>query len=262
MPFARRTPGLCTRRSAPLASCILALTLWTAPDASARQEGPAPALGSEVRQAIELADSLSLAFEHATSAVAKSVVTVRSAVRVRSDRRADPFEGFGGSPFEGSPFEDFFGEDFFERFAPRGGEGFVRSGRGRREHRDHQGGPATGGRTWVVRRGDTFDGIARRLFGDASLAGEIARANPDVDPRRLRPGTTVRIPALRGRRVGGDGGVRPQGRVHRVRRGDRLQTIARRHYGSTSAWPRIYEANRDVLAHPDRLRPGMRLRIP
>jgi len=130
MSFARHTHGLCTRRSVSLASCVLALTLWTAPDASARQEGPAPALGSEVRQAIELADSLSLAFEHATSAVAKSVVTVRSAVRVRSDRRADPFEGFGGSPFEGSPFEDFFGEDFFERFAPRGGEGFVRRGQG------------------------------------------------------------------------------------------------------------------------------------
>jgi uncharacterized protein YidB (DUF937 family)/LysM repeat protein len=44
--------------------------------------------------------------------------------------------------------------------------------------------------------------------------------------------------------------------------GDTLSRIARRHYGDASQWPRIFEANRDVLKDPDRIYPGQVLRIP
>ncbi|MBA2243796.1 MAG: D-alanyl-D-alanine carboxypeptidase/D-alanyl-D-alanine-endopeptidase [Gemmatimonadetes bacterium] len=50
---------------------------------------------------------------------------------------------------------------------------------------------ATGARSYRVRQGDTLDGIARR-HGISLQA--LQQANPGVDPRRIRPGQTLRIP--------------------------------------------------------------------
>lgn len=49
-----------------------------------------------------------------------------------------------------------------------------------------------------------------------------------------------------------------------VKRGDSLSSIAARRaiYGKASKWRRIFEANRDILSSPDKLRPGMALKIP
>lgn len=47
-----------------------------------------------------------------------------------------------------------------------------------------------------------------------------------------------------------------------VQRGDTLGAIAQRHYGKASAFPKIFEANRPMLEHPDRIYPGQVLRIP
>ena len=52
------------------------------------------------------------------------------------------------------------------------------------------------------------------------------------------------------------------GASYTVVSGDTLSKIARRYYGNTSQWPRIFEANRDVLKDPDRIYPGQVLRIP
>lgn len=47
-----------------------------------------------------------------------------------------------------------------------------------------------------------------------------------------------------------------------VRPGDTLSGLAQRFLGSTRRYRELYEANRDVLSDPDRLRQGMVLRIP
>lgn len=44
--------------------------------------------------------------------------------------------------------------------------------------------------------------------------------------------------------------------------GDSLSKIAQRLYGHGDQWPRIYEANRDILKNPDRIYPGQKLTIP
>ena len=41
-----------------------------------------------------------------------------------------------------------------------------------------------------------------------------------------------------------------------------LTTMAREYYGGMEFWVYIYDANRDVLGHPDRISPGTRVRIP
>lgn len=47
-----------------------------------------------------------------------------------------------------------------------------------------------------------------------------------------------------------------------VVKGDTLGKIAKEHYGNAMKYPVIFEANRPMLEHPDRIYPGQVLRIP
>ena len=45
-------------------------------------------------------------------------------------------------------------------------------------------------------------------------------------------------------------------------KGDTLSAIAKRHYGDASQYPRIFEANREVIKDPDLIFVGQKIRIP
>ena len=47
-----------------------------------------------------------------------------------------------------------------------------------------------------------------------------------------------------------------------VGKDDTLQTIAKKFYNSYSKWPKIYEANKDKISDPNRIRSGVVLTIP
>lgn len=146
--------------------------------------------------------------------------------------------------------------------------------------------------TYTVQIGDdSFGAIARKTMGDARFAEQIARANPLVSPDRLVAGRTVlRIPEdplnIQGREVEF---TLPHSRVpqpwqqhaepvapppppgsrwptndqwHNVKAGESLSKIGARYYSSPNGYMKIYEANRDQLSSPDRLKAGMRLKIP
>ncbi len=49
---------------------------------------------------------------------------------------------------------------------------------------------------------------------------------------------------------------------HTVVRGDTLSAIAKKFYGNANAYPKIFEANKPMLSHPDKIYPGQVLRIP
>jgi len=51
-------------------------------------------------------------------------------------------------------------------------------------------------------------------------------------------------------------------RVHVVRPGESLWTIAAELIGDASLWPALYRANRDQIVDPHLLHPGQRLAIP
>jgi nucleoid-associated protein YgaU len=55
--------------------------------------------------------------------------------------------------------------------------------------------------------------------------------------------------------------VKP-GEVYTVQPGDTLSQIARRFYGEANAYQRIFEANRDQLSDPDRIKVGQQLKLP
>ena len=54
----------------------------------------------------------------------------------------------------------------------------------------------------------------------------------------------------------------PAGRTYKVQAGDTLSKIAKEVYGDASKYQRIFEANRDKLESPDKIRPGQELVIP
>lgn len=47
-----------------------------------------------------------------------------------------------------------------------------------------------------------------------------------------------------------------------VKKGDTLSQIAQDQYGDANRYPEIFDANRDILIDPDRIRPGQVLSIP
>jgi LysM repeat protein len=53
-----------------------------------------------------------------------------------------------------------------------------------------------------------------------------------------------------------------QNRTHKVAKGETLSHLAQRYYGKASEFQKIFNANRDQLNDPDKVREGMELKIP
>ncbi|MFN3596318.1 MAG: peptidoglycan-binding protein LysM [Rubricoccaceae bacterium] len=47
-----------------------------------------------------------------------------------------------------------------------------------------------------------------------------------------------------------------------IKSGDTLSKIAKEFYGDANAYDKIFEANREVIGHPDKIYPGQQIRIP
>lgn len=54
--------------------------------------------------------------------------------------------------------------------------------------------PASGGRSYTVRSGDTLSRIAQRELGSSRRWRELVELNPGLDPARLLAGTKIRVP--------------------------------------------------------------------
>lgn len=131
-------------------------------------------------------------------------------------------------------------------------------------------------RTYKVTEGDTsgFWGISKKVYGTSKHFGLIEKANPNVDPRRLRPGTMLRIPPKpvesattsmtqnRNTQQGGFSTNAAGQRVYTVSQDDTggLWGIAVKAYGKGHLNELIAEANPNVDSN--RLNPGDKLIIP
>jgi nucleoid-associated protein YgaU len=47
-----------------------------------------------------------------------------------------------------------------------------------------------------------------------------------------------------------------------IQKGNSLSAIAKRYYGNAKDYPRIFDANREVIKNPDLIYPGQKIRIP
>jgi len=117
---------------------------------------------------------------------------------------------------------------------------------------------------YTVKKNDSMWTIAKAWFGEGSKWNLIAKANPYVDPDRLKLGQVLQLPPK-------GAGPRPKPapvsrdtpNSYRVKDGDTLSSIAGKYYGDETKWRIIYEANRSVIGNdPGALELGVRLRIP
>src|SRR5262249_27749129 len=133
------------------------------------------------------------------------------------------------------------------------------------------------GRTHVVQPNETFTSIAAAVYGSSAYYPHLIRANPNIDPRKLRPGMTINIPAVTDVRA--DNTATPAGSPaapaapanasvdpksqYKVQSGDSLYTIAVKLYGKPDLRQKIYDLNKTAIG-PDmnRLKLGMVLNLP
>ena len=54
----------------------------------------------------------------------------------------------------------------------------------------------------------------------------------------------------------------PEAQYYTVKSGDNLSKISKQFYGDPNKYMKIFEANKPMLTHPDKIYPGQNLRIP
>lgn len=132
-------------------------------------------------------------------------------------------------------------------------------------------------RTHTVRSGETLTSICDQYYGDDRLYLKLAKFNGMPNPNALSIGDKLEVPDREQLDGGAPAATPALGtaeptappapreapvRTYTVRDGDVLSEIARRELGSAARWQELYDANRDVIADPDRLQVGVVLRIP
>ncbi|MEC7724173.1 MAG: LysM domain-containing protein [Planctomycetota bacterium] len=119
---------------------------------------------------------------------------------------------------------------------------------------------------YTVKRGDSLSLIAQKQCGTVKMKGKILALNPKIkDENDIREGQELILPV-------GDGagavGAKSANKVvasgayrdHKVRKGENMESIARKMLGSTARWKEIRKMNPNV--DPHRMRIGSTLKIP
>lgn len=83
-----------------------------------------------------------------------------------------------------------------------------------------------------------------------------------VDPTFSDLSADIDAPAAAAAAAASAGGASSSGRTYMVQPGDSLSKISRQFYGDANKYMKIFEANKDKLSDPDKVRAGMELVIP
>lgn len=104
------------------------------------------------------------------------------------------------------------------------------------------------------------EGVTSKFHdGTVTLAGTV----PDQATRErivLLAGNTVGVARVDDQLV--VAAPAPESVFYTVKSGDTLSKIAKAHLGDANKYPIIFDANRPMLEHPDKIYPGQVLRIP
>jgi len=109
-----------------------------------------------------------------------------------------------------------------------------------------------------------FDGSAQERDGKLYFTGNV---RTEAEKNELWSAIKT-IPEWRDEVVadikvtGGPAAAEPAARTYTVKSGDTLGAIARQHLGDANAYMKIFDANRDQLSDPDKIKPGQTLKIP
>ena len=139
-----------------------------------------------------------------------------------------------------------------------------------------------GQREHVVQRNETLSSISQMAYGSPNYYPAILRANPSLDPKRLKPGMTIILPPMSevkpdpqpaGATIAGNGASHQSGgdantaidskTEYRVQANDSLYRIAMKLYGKPDMVAKLYDTNKETIgADPAKLKLNMVLKLP
>jgi nucleoid-associated protein YgaU len=103
------------------------------------------------------------------------------------------------------------------------------------------------------------DKIDVKVEGDKAVLSGVAATQEALEKIILTVGNTLGIGKVESN-VSAPDAKEPV--FYTVKKGDTLSAIAKATLGNASKYPAIFEANKPMLKHPDKIYPGQVLRIP
>jgi nucleoid-associated protein YgaU len=128
---------------------------------------------------------------------------------------------------------------------------------------------------YVIKEGESFWTITKKLYGAGKYYASVVNANPDVAPKSVRAGQVIRVPIIEGAPLREEllataEELAPRSRrsriylardvLHVIRSGETLGDIAQTYYKSAIKWRHILVANPSL--DPKRLRAGKEITVP
>ena len=119
----------------------------------------------------------------------------------------------------------------------------------------------------IVKKGDTLALISKRFYGSTKEFERIVRANRNIRSHKtsLKIGQKIVVPYLNTKQSKSVNSVKSspkKTRVITVKKGDTLNVIAQRVYGSAKEYKRIIRANKNIRSSKTRLKLGQKVIVP
>ncbi|MEZ4742801.1 MAG: LysM peptidoglycan-binding domain-containing protein [Bdellovibrionota bacterium] len=121
---------------------------------------------------------------------------------------------------------------------------------------------------YIVRRGDTVSGVAKRVYGTYTEWQKISDASGLSNPNLIFPGDKLKVPLINDKArqfkdsyAYGETSTTGESISFTVREGDTLSSIAAQEFGDSSYWSEIFRTNRGKISDPNKIVVGQVLTI-
>ncbi len=121
--------------------------------------------------------------------------------------------------------------------------------------------PTSSEKTHAIAKNETLAEISQKYYGTAKNWKKIVEANPGLEPRSMKVGQKIIIPAVSGTAAapGEAPTVSGSDRTYTVKSGDSYYTIAKKQLGSANRWKEIEKLNG---IGPEELHVGQVIKLP
>ncbi|ETF03902.1 peptidase M23B [Advenella kashmirensis W13003] len=112
----------------------------------------------------------------------------------------------------------------------------------------------------LAKHGLNADGLDIAVDGDKVTVKGNAASTADAEKIAIAIGNTQGVASVDNQLTAAS--TEEESNFYTVKSGDTLSKISKDQYGDANQYQKIFEANRPMLSHPDKIYPGQVLRIP
>ncbi len=112
----------------------------------------------------------------------------------------------------------------------------------------------------LAKHGLNADGLDIAVEGDKVTVKGNAASTADAEKIAIAIGNTQGVASVDNQLSAAT--TEEESNFYTVKSGDTLSKISKDQYGDANQYQKIFEANRPMLSHPDKIYPGQVLRIP